>query len=138
MLRVDTSTLGPFGLTELEALVKAKGWEAMLPGALSDAELLQLSDQLVDFLRNDGLAMEPRRDRAAMSMTLRLLIEAGAKHQDFVDNLPLYFYAMMALEHAVDREIAKRVTQRESLPADSELMQVLRDLVSEARSKAAA
>lgn len=74
MLRVDKSTLGPFGLPELDALVKAKGWEAMLPGALNDAELLQLSDQLVDFLRNDGLALEPRQDRAAMSMTLRLTL----------------------------------------------------------------
>lgn len=45
MLCVEKATLVPFGEEELKALIKSKSWKSMLPSALGDEQLLQLSDR---------------------------------------------------------------------------------------------
>ncbi len=113
MLCVEKATLVPFGEEELKALIKSKSWKSMLPSALGDEQLLQLSDQLRDLL--SGRAWDAGRGKgsAALPMTLLLLSKAGATDHDLVTDMDMLREVMSAERYAY---FEKTVGYRRALP----------------------
>lgn len=138
MLSVDKATLAPFGEEELQALIKSKSWKSILPSALGDAQLLQLSDQLRDLLSGKGWDTGRGKGSAALPMTLLLLSQAGAKHQDLVSDMEMLHEVMMLLSIAADREIVDRMIQHRDLFTGSDLMDTFKGIVHHKYSSAAA
>src|SRR5256885_13264132 len=78
MLTVEKSLLGKFDEHELAKCISAHGWQAALPDALKDHQLLLLSDQLRDLLAGKGWNSKHGDGSAALSLGLLLLSKAGA------------------------------------------------------------
>ncbi len=139
MLRLEKSTLGNFGAQDMMGLVKSRGWEAILPDALDDKQLLLVSDQFRDLL--SGIAWSGDHDpaRAALPLTLLLLANAGAKGSDesFEIGLDTLQAALCLLNTAVDREIVNRMLNRsDPSPLGVDLLQALVMLVQDAKEQA--
>lgn len=120
-------------------LVKSRGWEAILPDALDDKQLLLVSDQFRDLL--SGIAWSGDHDpaRAALPLTLLLLANAGAKGSDesFEIGLDTLQAALCLLNTAVDREIVNRMLSRsDPSPLGVDLLQALVMLVQDAKEQA--
>lgn len=120
-------------------LVKSRGWEAILPDALDDKQLLLVSDQFRDLL--SGIAWSGDHDpaRAALPLTLLLLANAGAKGSDesFEIGLDTLQAALCLLNTAVDREIVNRMLNRsDPSPLGVDLLQALVMLVQDAKEQA--
>ncbi|WCM90486.1 hypothetical protein [Acidovorax sp. NCPPB 3576] len=121
------------------SLVTSRGWEALLPDALEDNQLLLVSDQFRDLL--SGIAWSGDQDpaSAALPLTLLLLSKASAKHSDksFDIELETLQAALCLLSTAVDREIVNRMLQRrDPLPLGEDLLQTLAVVVQDARQPA--
>jgi len=138
MLRVDRATLVPFGEEELRALIRSKGLKSILPDALDDAQLLQLSDQLRDLLSGKGWDKGRGKGSAALPMTLLLLSKAGANHEDIVTDMAMLHEVATLISIAADREVVNRTIQRRDLFMRSELMETLKAIVRHKYSPAAA
>lgn len=139
MLRLEKSSLGNFGAQDMMSLVTSRGWEALLPDALEDNQLLLVSDQFRDLL--SGIAWSGDQDpaSAALPLTLLLLSKASAKHSDksFDIELETLQAALCLLSTAVDREIVNRMLQRrDPLPLGEDLLQTLAVVVQDARQPA--
>ncbi|CAN7421523.1 hypothetical protein [Acidovorax sp. LjRoot194] len=141
MLRLEKSTLGNFGAHDMMDLVRSRGWEAVLPDALDDKQLLLVSDQFRDLL--SGVAWSGDQDpaRAALPLTLLLLAKAGGKGSDdsFEVGMDTLQAALCLLNTAVDREIVNRMLHRSDplpLPLGKDLLQTLVLLVRDAKENA--
>lgn len=120
-------------------LVTSRGWEAILPDALEDNQLLLVSDQFRDLL--SGIAWSGDHDpaRAALPLTLLLLAKAGAKgsEESFEIGLDTLQAALCLLNTAVDREIVNRMLNRsDPSPLGEDLLQALIMLVHYAKENA--
>ena len=120
-------------------LITSQGWEAILPDALDDKQLLLVSDQFRDLL--SGIAWSGDHDpaRAALPLTLLLLANAGAKGSDesFEIGLDTLQAALCLLNTAVDREIVNRMLNRsDPSPLGVDLLQALVMLVQDAKEQA--
>lgn len=129
MLCVDKATLIPFGEEELQVLIKSKSWESMLPSALGDEQLLQLSYQLRDLLSGRALDAGGGKGSAALPMTLLLLSKAGATHHDLMTDMDMVHEVMMLLSIAADREIVNRMIQNRDRFTGADLMETLKGIV---------
>lgn len=121
------------------SLVTARGWEALLPDALDDNQLLLVSEQFRDLL--SGIAWSGDQDpaSAALPLTLLLLSKASAKHSDksFDIELETLQAALCLLSTAVDREIVNRMLRRrDPLPLGEDLLQTLAVVIQDARQPA--
>ena len=139
MLRLEKATLGKFGAQDMMRLITSRGWEAILPDALDDKQLLLVSDQFRDLL--SGIAWSGDHDpaRAALPLTLLLLANAGAKGSDesFEIGLDTLQAALCLLNTAVDREIVNRMLHRQdATPIGTGLIQGLQMLVQYAKEQA--
>lgn len=115
-------------------LINRRGWEAILPDALGDKELLLVSDQLRDLL--SGVEWDENRDaaRAALPLTLLLLNKAGVACRGSMLDVELETLqeALYLLSAAVDREIVNRMLHRtSSSPIGKELLQGFKALVQQ-------
>jgi len=138
MLCAHKATLVPFGEEELKALIKSKSWKSMLPSALGDEQLLQLSDQLRDLL--SGRAWDAGRGKgsAALLMTVLLLSKAGATDHDLVTDMDMLREVMMLLSIAADHEIVNRMIQNRDRFTGADLMETLKGIVHHKHSSAEA
>jgi len=136
MLRLEKATLGKFGAQEMLGLITSRGWEAILPDALDDRQLLSVSDQLRDLLSGVGSNEDHDPARAALPLALLLLSKAGAKRsgENLEVGLETLHEALCLLSTAVDREIVNRMLHRQDLtPIGAGLIQGLEVLVQHAR-----
>lgn len=120
-------------------LITSRGWEAILPDALEDKQLLLVSDQFRDLLSGVGWNEGHDPVRAALPLTLLLLSKAGAKRSG--DSLEVGMEtlqeALCLLNTAVDREIVNRLLQRQDATSiGTGLIQGLQMLVKHAREQA--
>ena len=140
MMRVQKKDLGQFGETELAALIQSRGWQSVLPHALGDQQLLLVADQLHDLLSGHGWDAARGPGSAALPITLLLLSKAGVPRQGQGMDVEMgtLHEAMTLLSVTVDREIVRRMLQREDEATDPGLMQSLEELVrySQASGKA--
>ena len=132
MLRLDKATLGKFGAQDMMGLIMSGGWEAVLPDALDDKQLLLVSDQFRDLLSGVGVYGGQDPARAALPLALLLLSKAGAKRSG--DNLEISMEtlreALCLFNTAVDREIVNRMLQRrDATPIGTGLIEGLQMLV---------
>jgi len=139
MLRLEKATLGKFGAQDLMGLIASGGWEAILPDALADKQLLLVSDQFRDLLSGDGWNGDHDPAPAALPLALLLLSKAGAKRSG--DSLEVGMEtlqeALCLLNTAVDREIVNRMLQRQdTTPIGTGLIHGLQALVQQAREQA--
>src|SRR5690606_33555965 len=117
------------------SLIMSRGWEAILPDALDDKQLLLVSDQFRDLLSGAGWNGGHDPARAALPLALVLLSKAGAKRSG--DNLEVGMEtlqdALCLLSTAIDREIVNRMLQRQdATPIGTGLIQSLQMLVQHA------
>lgn len=134
MLRLEKATLGKFGAQDMMGLITSRGWEAILPDALDDKQLLLVSDQFRDLLSGVGGDHDPAS--AALLLALQLLSKAGAERSDGRMEVAMETLqeALFLLSTAVDREIVNRMLQRQdATPIGAELIQGLEVLVQHAR-----
>ena len=139
MLRLEKATLGKFGAQDMMGLITSTGWEAILPDALDDKQLLLVSDQFRDLLSGAGWNEDQDPTGAALPLALLLLSEAGAKRSgDSLEvGLETLREVLCLLCTAVDREIVNRMLQRQdATPIGTELMRGLQILVQHAREQA--
>ncbi len=121
------------------SLVTSRGWQAILPDALDDKQLLLVSGQFRDLL--SGVSSNGGHDSvsAALPLALLLLSKAGAKRSgDSLEvGLETLQEALCLLNTAVDREIVNRMLQRQDpTPTGARLIQGLQMLVQHARAQA--
>lgn len=119
-------------------LITSGGWEAILPDALNDKQLLLVSDQFRDLLSGVGWNGDHDPARAALPLTLLLLSKAGAKRSgDSLDfGMETLQEALCLLNTAVDREIVNRMLQRQdATPIGTGLIQGLQMLVKNSREQ---
>lgn len=121
------------------SLITLRGWEAVLPDALDDNQLLLVSDQFRDLLSGVGWDDDQDPSRAALPLTLFLLAKAGAKRSGngMDGGLETLQEALCLLSTAVDREIVNRMLQRQdATPIRDGLLQGLQMLVQHAKAHA--
>lgn len=128
MLRLEKVDLGKFGEPELASLINLRGWQSVLPDALSDQQLLLISDQLRDLLAGQGWDTTQGPGSAALPISLLLLSKAGAKRlgKGLDVKMDTLHEAMTLLSVTVDREIVSRMLNRQDGNIGSGLMQGLR------------
>lgn len=139
MLRLEKATLGKFGAQDMMGLITSTGWEAILPDALNDKQLLLVSDQFRDLLSGAGWNGDQDPAGAALPLALLLLSKAGAKRSgDSLEvGLETLREVLCLLSTAVDREIVNRMLQRQdATPIGTELMRGLQILVQHSREQA--
>jgi len=120
-------------------LIKARGWEAVLPDALDDKQLLLVSDQFRDLLSGIGWSGDHKLTRGALPLALLLLSKAGANRSGdgFDVGMETLQEALCLLSTAVDREIVNRMLHRQDVtPIGTGLIQGLEMLVQNAREQA--
>ena len=120
-------------------LIMSRGWEAILPDALDDKQLLLVSNQFRDLLSGAGWNGDHDPAGAALPIALLLLSKAGAKRSgDSLEvGLETLREILCLLSTAVDREIVNRMLQRQdATPIGTELMRGLQILVQHSREQA--
>lgn len=129
MLRVDKTTLGPFGEPELLALLNAQGWRGVLPQALNDGQLLRVADQLRNILagKKRNAPLEP--GSAALPIALLLVAQLGGDAEALTTNLVALQEILTVLSVMVEREIVNRLLQRWDDEPDSGLLPILQELL---------
>lgn len=138
MLHVEKKTLSPFGKNEIQALLTLKGWQGLLPHALSDDHLLRLADQLRDLCSGREWCDEQGSSDAAMPVALALLSRAGATPEELSGDMDLVQGVITLLTIMTEREIVGRMLQRPDSPADQGLVKELEEVVRERRRSAKA
>jgi hypothetical protein len=138
MLRLEKTTLGNFGATDMVRLIQTHGWEAILPDALDEKYLLLVADQFRDLLAGVGWNGTHDTARAALPLALLLLSKAGAERVG--DHLEVGLETLQAtlcfLSTAVDREIVNRILQRQdATPVGSSVIEGLEMLIKDARNQ---
>lgn len=139
MLRLEKATLGKFGAQDMLGLVESRGWEAILPDALEDQQLLLVSDQFRDLLSGSGCMEDHDPAGAALALALLLLSKAGAKRSEdsFEVGMETLQEALFLLSTAFDREIVNRILQRQEItPIGAGLVQGLEMLINHAKDHA--
>lgn len=132
MLTVEKSLLGKFDEHELAKCISAHGWQAALPDALKDNQLLLLSDQLRDLLAGKGWNSEHGDGSAALPLGLLLLSKAGASLPEDLSTeaaMTSFHEVLTLLSISVDHEIVSRLLHREDRTSGAEFMQSLHELV---------
>lgn len=113
MLKVNRANFEQFEGDDLANLLASGGWEAVLPNALQDAQLLCVAEQLRGLLSGQDSALDDQHCSAGLVMTLLLLTKARPESSDIggaMDvELATLHEAMSLLSFSVDREIASRV-----------------------------
>lgn len=140
MLRIQKKDLGKFGEPELAALIHSRGWQSVLPHALSDRQLLLVADQLRNLLSGQGWDAVQGPGSAALPIALLLLSKAGAPRQGpgFDVELATLHEVMTLLNVTVDREIVSRMLQHRDDATGPGLMQGLKELVQYSQAPAKA
>lgn len=121
------------------SLIMSRGWEAILPDALNDKQLLLVSDQFRDLLSGAGWNGDQDPAGGALPLALLLLSKAGAKRSgDCLEvGLETLREVLCLLSTAVDREIVNRMLQRQdATPIRTELMRGIQILVQHSREQA--
>lgn len=139
MLRLEKASLGKFEAQDMMGLITSRGWEAILPDALDDKQLLLVSEQFRDLLSGVGWNEGGAPTRAALPLALLLLTKAGAKRSG--DSLEVSMEtlqeALCLLSTAIDREIVNRMLQRQDVtPIGAGLIQSLQILVQHGKEHA--
>ena len=132
MLTVEKSLLGKFDEHELAKCISAHGWQAALPDALKDHQLLLLSDQLRALLAGKGWNSKHGDGSAALSLGLLLLSKAGASLPEDLSreaDMASLHEVLTLLSISVDHEIVSRLLRREDGTSGAGFMQSLRELV---------
>ncbi|MFT3811861.1 MAG: hypothetical protein QM740_00625 [Acidovorax sp.] len=133
MLCVERTQLGQFDEADLASLVRADGWQSILPHALRDEQLLCIADQLRALLSGKGWDTPEESGSAALAMTLLLLSKGRAKHSqgnglEDVEMATLH-EVMTLLSVTVDREIVNRVLHYREEPTGPGLLQGIKELI---------
>lgn len=132
MLSAQILDLGVFGETELTALLEAGGWEAILPSALQDAQLLAVANQMRDLVFDQEANAANGPGGAALAMTLLLVAVSEPKRWDQGNQLNIEMETLHdvleLLSASVDREIVDRVLQRHNKRSAAALMQAIKEL----------
>lgn len=132
MLTVEKSLLGKFDEQELAKCISSHGWQAALPDALKDHQLLLLSDQLRDLLAGKGWNPKHGDGSAALPLGLLLLSKAGASLPEDLSreaDMASLHGVLTLLSITVDHEIVSRLLHREDGTSGAEFMQSLHELV---------
>jgi len=132
MLSEQNLDLGAFGETELTALLAAGGWEAILPSALQDAQLLAVASQMRDLVFDQQANATNGPGSAALAMTLLLVAVSEPKRWDQGNQLNIEMETLHdvleLLSASVDREIVDRVLQRRNERSAIALMHAIKEL----------
>lgn len=132
MLKVDRANLEEFDGGDLANLLASSGWEAVLPNALQDSQLLRVAEQLRGLLSGQDAGSEETKCSAALVMTLLLLSKVQSKKGAIGDaievELATLHEAMSLLSFSVDREIANRVLNQRDDPSDGALVSAMEKL----------
>ena len=132
MLREQNLDHGCFGETELTALLEVGGWEAILPSALKDRQLLAVANQMRDLVFDQRAGATDGTGSAALAMTLLLVAVSGPKRWDHENHLNIEMETLHdvleLLSARIDQEIVDRVLQRRNERSDVTLIQAIREL----------
>jgi hypothetical protein len=132
MLRELNFDHGCFGETELTALLKVGGWEAILPSALQDAQLLAVASQMRDLVLDQRADSNSATGSAALAMTLLLVAVTEPKRWDHDNHLNIEMETLHdvleLLSARIDQEIVDRVLQLRNERSDVTLIQAIREL----------
>ena len=132
MLQEQNLNHGSFGEAELTALLEAGGWEAILPGALPDAQLLALANQMRDLVLDQRADSNSATGSAALAMTLLLVAVSEPKRWDRGNHLNIEMETLHdvleLLSARIDQEIVDRVLQRPNERSGAALIQAIREL----------
>lgn len=132
MLQEQNLNHGSFGEAELTALLEAGGWEAILPGALQDAQLLALANQMRDLVLDQRADSNSATGSAALAMTLLLVAVSEPKRWDRGNHLNIEMETLHdvleLLSARIDQEIVDRVLQRPNERSGAALIQAIREL----------
>lgn len=132
MLREQKLDHDSFGEAELTALLEARGWEAILPSALQDAQLLALANQMRDLVLDQHVDSNYATGSAALAMTLLLVAVTEPKRWDHENHLNIEMETLHdvleLLSARIDQEIVDRVLQRQNERSDVTLIQAIREL----------
>lgn len=133
MLSEQNLDLGAFGETELTALLEAGGWEAIVPSALQDAQLLSVASQMRDLVFDQQANAKNGPGSAALAMTLLLVAVSEPKRWDQGNQLNIEMETLHdvleLLSASIDREIVDRVLQRRNERSAIALMQAIKELI---------
>ncbi|WP_155886584.1 hypothetical protein [Acidovorax sp. JHL-3] len=121
MLREQNLDHGCFGETELTALLEVGGWEAILPSALKDRQLLAVANQMRDLVLDQHAELQVALERRARDDTAAHRVTepkrwapatiSTSKWKPCHDVLEL-------LSARIDQEIVDRVLQRRNERSD--------------------
>jgi len=132
MLREQNLNHGSFGEAELTALLEAGGWEAILPGALQDGQLLALANQMRDLVLDQHADATGGTGSAALAMTLLLVAVTEPKRWDGGNHLNIEMETLHdvleLLSARIDQEIVDRVLQRRKQLSGAALIQAIKEL----------
>ena len=132
MLREQNLDHGCFGETELTALLEVGGWEAILPSALKDRQLLAVANQMRDLVLDQHADASGGTGSAALAMTLLLIAVTEPKRWDRGNHLNIELETLHdvleLLSARIDQEIVDRVLQRRNERSDVTLIQAIREL----------
>lgn len=132
MLQVDRTNLEKFDGDDLASLLASHGWEAVLPNALQDAQLLRVAEQFRGLLSGQDKGTDEKQSSAALVMTLLLLAKVQPKKcvtGDAIEvELVTLHEAMSLLSFSVDREIANRVLNQKDSPSGGALVRAMEKL----------
>ncbi|WP_024815550.1 hypothetical protein [Acidovorax sp. JHL-3] len=132
MLREQNLDHGCFGETELTALLEVGGWEAILPSALKDRQLLAVANQMRDLVLDQHADASGGTGSAALAMTLLLIAVTEPKRWGPGDHLNIEMETLHdvleLLSARIDQEIVDRVLQRRNERSDVTLIQAIREL----------
>lgn len=129
MLSIEKSTLEPFGEPELVRLIETKGEAGLLPRALSDAQLLQLADQLREIQAGKKGPVLRVRDTVALPLVLTLVAESGIDLEAVCFDAGAIRDALSVFSVVVDREIVNRLLQSTDDVADSGVTAMFQELL---------
>ena len=132
MLREQNLDHGCFGETELTALLEVGGWEAILPSALKDRQLLAVANQMRDLVLDQHADASGGTGSAALAMTLLLIAVTEPKRWGPGDHLNIEMETLHdvleLLSARIDQEIVDRVLQRRNERSDATLIQMIGEL----------
>lgn len=131
MLRIEKTTLGPFGEPELLVLLDAKGWRGVLPKALSDEQLIQLADQLRTILSGHDREDALEYGSVALPIALLLVSKLGADPEALMTDMEKLQAVLTILSYVVEREIVNRVLQCKDDGPDSGLLTMFKELLGQ-------
>jgi len=132
MLNGQNFDFGDFGETELTALLEAGGWEAILPSALQDGQLLAVANEMRDLVFDQNANATRGPGSAALAMTLLLIAINQPSRWGRSNSLDLEIETLHdvleLVSASVDREIVDRVLKRPNAHSGAALMQAIAEL----------